>query len=488
MERPSDLFDRVSEWQELSAFATGPGPGIQLALVRGRRRQGKSFMLRRLAEAAGGFYFQAVEEERSQALTSLGSALGEHLEVPGGRLALENWDAAVGALSELPSKTSPTLVVLDEFPYLLAHSPELPSVLQRAIDKSRDGGAPLRVVLCGSALSAMAGLLTGTQALRGRASLDVVVRTFDVRTAAGFWEISDPTTAFLVNAVLGGTPGYRDLLPAAAPKRPSDVAKWLAAGPLNPASALFREDDYLLTEERSLPDRALYHSVITAIAEGHTSQATIAAALGREQRAVQHPLTALEQAGFVSRTDDALRSRRPIYRLADPIVRFHHVVTRRDLARFEERRTVDAWSDAQPRFATHVLGPHFEEIAREFTFRFAAEETVGGRAATVGPAVVNDSAGRTQHEIDVVVLGRDPSGAEIVLSLGEAKHTTAKRTLADLQRLERVRGLVADKRPSAASAKLLLFSASGFDHNLINDAQQRHDVELIDLVRIYGGE
>ena len=268
----------------------------------------------------------------------------------------------------------------------------------------------------------------------------------------------------------------------------SDVAKWLTAGPLNPASAVFREDDYLLAEERSLPDRALYHSVITAIAEGHTSQATIAAALGREQRAVQHPLTALEDVGFVSRTDDTLRSRRPIYRLADPIVRFHHVVTRRDLARFEERRTLDAWRDAQPRFATHVLGPHFEEIAREFTFRFAIDETVGGRAATVAPAVVNDSEGRTQHEIDVVALGRDPSGAEVVLSLGEAKHTTAKRTLADLQRLERVRGLVADKHPSAASAKLLLFSASGFDRNLINDAQQRHDVELIDLVRIYGGE
>jgi uncharacterized protein len=124
-------------------------------------------------------------------------------------------------------------------------------------------------VLCGSALSAMAGLLTGNQALRGRASLDVVIRAFDFRTTAGFWGITDPATAFLVNAVLGGTPGYRDLLPAAVPKRPADAAKWLAAGPLNPASALCREDDYLLAEERSLPERALYHSVITAIAEGH---------------------------------------------------------------------------------------------------------------------------------------------------------------------------------------------------------------------------
>lgn len=149
-------------------------------------------------------------------------------------------------------------------------------------------------------------------------------------------------------------------------------ARWLAAGPLNPSSALFREDDYLLTEERSFNDRALYHSVVTTVADGRSSQGAIAAALGREQRAVQHPLRALEEAGFIVRSEDALRSRRPIYTLADPIVRFHHVVTRRDLARFEDRRTTEALASAQPRFATHVLGPHFEDLARAFTFRSPA--------------------------------------------------------------------------------------------------------------------
>jgi len=47
---------------------------IRLALVRGRRRQGKSFMLRRLGEATGGFYYQALEQERSQALEAFGKA------------------------------------------------------------------------------------------------------------------------------------------------------------------------------------------------------------------------------------------------------------------------------------------------------------------------------------------------------------------------------------------------------------------------------
>ena len=488
MDRPSELFDRVTEWNDLADFATQRGRGTRLAIVRGRRRQGKSYLLRRLAHATEGFYYQAVEEEQSQALAGFGRALGEYLNVPGGRLALNGWDDALGALSDMQVGSRPRPVVLDEFPYLLSHSPELPSLLQRHIDSTKDGPGSLRLILCGSALSVMSKLLEGAHALRGRASVDIVMRTFDYRTAADFWGIGDPTTALLVHAVVGGTPGYRDLLPAAPPKRPRDFATWLAAGPLNPASALFREDDYLLMEERSFSDRQLYHSVVSAIAGGATSQGSIALALQREQRAVQHPLRALEEAGFVIAADDALRSRRPIYRIADPIVRFHHAVTRRDLARFEDRRTAEAWEDAQPRFKTHVLGPHFEDIARQFAFRFASSSTVGGTVATVAPAVVNDSKARTQHDIDVVSIGRERDGSRPVLALGEAKHTEAKRTLGDLARLERIRALVATKHPSAANARLLLFSATGFEPNLARAAAGRNDLELIDVVRLYRGD
>lgn len=487
MDRPADVFDRTDEWAQLVAFAAQPGRGIRLALVRGRRRQGKSFLLRRLAAAAGGFYYQALEEERSQALAGFGAALGAHLAVPGGRLAFADWGEALEALADLRRGNRPALVVLDEFPYLLTHSPELPSLLQRVVDASRDRGPAVRLVLCGSALAVMARLLTGTQALRGRASHDLVVRTFDFRDAARFWGLGDPHVAFTVHAVLGGTPGYKDLLPNKPPTRIGDIGRWLAEGPLNPAGALFREDDYLLTEERSLTDRALYHAVVAAIAAGCTSQGRIAAALGREQRAVQHPLKALEDAGFVDRHEDVFRSRRPIYRLADPIVRFHHVVTRPDLARFEDRRTAEAWADARERFSTHVLGPHFEELARVFTFRFAAPETLGGKVSQVGPAVVNDPKGRSQHELDVVALGRARSGAPRVLAIGEAKHTTRSRTPEDLVRLERIRDLMRAKGQPVDSAKLLLFSANGFSPKLVASAADRSDVELVDLDRLYTG-
>ena len=100
MERPADLYDRDREWSDLVAFAVQGGAGTHLGLVRGRRRQGKSFLLRRLAAATGGFYYQAVEEERSQALRSFGAALGRTSPCPA-----VNWHSGTG---KKPCGRSPT--------------------------------------------------------------------------------------------------------------------------------------------------------------------------------------------------------------------------------------------------------------------------------------------------------------------------------------------------------------------------------------------
>lgn len=489
--RPAEVFDREQEWGNLARFATAPGRGLQIGIVRGRRRLGKSFLLRRLVAAAGGFYHQALQEEPAQALARLGADLGAHLHVPGGRLALRDWSEAMGALVGLASKRStPVVVVLDELPYLLDHSPQLASIVQLAYDETRTrSDPPVRLVLCGSALSTMSRLLAGQQPLRGRATLDLVVNTFDFRDSARFWGIGDPALAFHVNAVVGGTPGYRDLLPGPPPSSMRRFTDWLLAGPLDPASALFREADYLLDSERALTDRALYHSVLTAIAGGKTTQSAISAELGREQRAVQHPLRVLEETGFVVRDDDVLRQRRPVYRLADPIVRFAHAVIRPDLARFEERLGAEAWVAAADRFRSQVLGPHFEDLARSFTLRHASASTLGGRPARVGAAVVNDAAGRAQHQVDVVATARGSGEKTRVLLLGEAKYTNTARTLADLRRLEHVRALLARRDGlDADHAGLAVFAAGGFDRHLRAAAENRTDVVLVDLDRLYTGE
>ena len=331
-------------------------------------------------------------------------------------------------------------------------------------------------------------LLSGEKALRGRAVLDMPLRSFDFRQSAAYWEIESPEIAFLVNAVLGGTPGYRDLLDGATPTSAETFVDWLAAGVLNPSHALFREADYLLTEDPVIADRALYQSVLAAVAEGRSTRSAVASHLQRDESALRHPLLVLERAGFVRRDEDLLLSKRPLIRIADPYLRFHHAVVRPDLARFESHELTEAWVEARPRFESNVLGPHFEDLARVWTGRFASRRTLGGRPSRVGFTQINDAANRSRMELDVVaVSGNSTADRPTVLAIGEAKGGSTKRGIADLRRLERGRALVAE-RADAFGTRLLLFSRAGFEPDLVSEARARRDVELIDLARLYTGE
>lgn len=204
MTRPSDLFDREQEWADLSAFLRGGQPGLRLGVVSGRCRQGKSYLLRRLVEAHGGQYSLALEEERRPALDRFGRDVAAALGMPAD-LRFADWSVALQAAGR-PGR----LLVLDEFPYLLRGAPELPSAVQAWYDETRSGD-PTAVILCGSALSVMGELLSGAHPLRGRARRDLTVRPFDYRTARAYWGVDDPEVALRLHAVVGGTPGYRDL-------------------------------------------------------------------------------------------------------------------------------------------------------------------------------------------------------------------------------------------------------------------------------------
>lgn len=121
-------------------------------------------------------------------------------------------------------------MVLDEFPYLAKANPELPSIVQEALRPLRDQrtGSRTRLLLCGSALSFMGRLLSGSAPLRGRAGLELVVRPLDHRLAAEFWNITDPRLALQVNSIVSGTPAYRrEFARGDSPAGPEDFDDWV---------------------------------------------------------------------------------------------------------------------------------------------------------------------------------------------------------------------------------------------------------------------
>lgn len=498
MEKPPSLYDREDEWADLTGFVTAPGPRLRLGIVYGRRRFGKTYLLRRLVESVGGVYHLALQEERRPALDRFAASLSRSQEgAP--PLRFDDWSAALGyAVAMLGRRGGgPQVLVLDEYPYLHRACPELDSAVQALIDEAAAGGlgpgrpSTVAVVVCGSAMSVMTGLLSGASPMRGRAALDMPLASFDYRRARGFWGIEDPETAFIVDSIVGGAAGYKDLTAAAGvPSRPEEVGGWLAATVLNPSHALFREDEYLLREDPRITAEAPYYSLLGAIATGNRAQGRIAAAVGRKSGDIVHHLRLMTEAGFVVREDDLLTSRRPSYRIADPIVRFHHLITRRHMARLEDRRAGEVWAEAGAVYRSGAAGPHFEAVCRRWVDRSASPETVGGPIGAARRMRVNDRARRRSFELDAAALSREAEGGgrgSVIQVIGEAK--TRRMDASDLARLDRITEMLNSRKgvATAPGLKRLLFSLKGFDAELSAAARRRPDVELIDPARLYEG-
>ncbi len=474
IKHPPGIFDRGNEWEELTRFIDEPS---RLGVVWGPRRAGKSVLLAALAESTGGMYVEAVRQDSALSLADLGRAVGERMGV--GVVRYNDWTEAIDGLLAVPDCP---VVVLDEFGYLCEASPELPSIIQRAIDRTRrkpkgSTGANTRLVLCGSAVAQISHLLDRDQPLFGRAQMAMVVDAFDFRTAAAFWGIANqPSLAFLVHACLGGLPGYLDVV-TKAPTSARNFNEWMTSRVLTPASPLLEEDTLVLQSSGLTAN--VYRSVLTAVARGDRTPSGIASRTGRAATALARPIERLTEAGLLIQVSDPLRSRRSRYELGDPFISFHDAIIRPNRTRIRRRQQRDVWAESEGTWRSGIVGPHFERLSREATLRYGIEFGLKS-VAGVGVTVVADAKRRSGHELDVVATS--PSGE--IIAIGEAKHTSTARGTGDLERLEHIRALL--PQPQNKSCRLFLFSAYGFERNLVRAAKGRTDVELINIARLYG--
>jgi len=481
-------MDAANARQPLTDFFDAPVQRHTLGLMYGRRRIGKSTLLHELVGARGGFYWEATRGEPAIHLARLGEALGGHLGV--GKLSFETWEDAVARLLRVGAD-GVTPVALDEFGYLLEGEPRLDSVIAAAIGPAGQKAAPgrARLVLCGSAIAMMRALTAGEAPLRGRAGLELVMQPFDHRQIASLLELKqDLALTARVFAVIGGVVGYAtDMVNHDLPGGIEDFPRWVAARVLSPAATLHHEAATLLAEDPTLSSASptLHHSILGAIANGAVTAGSIGNQLRRPVSNLAPSLNRLVAAGFVLRHEDPVRARRPTYALADPFLQFHYAILEPHGALLRDRNPLDLWQRRlSTTFDARVRGPVFEEQARSWVRKYACNDTIGASPDYVGPSSASIE-GR-EYELDVLVAADDgavePSGRRVI-AIGEAK-AGEKITARHLRHLEQAR---AGLGPRAAGAKLLLFGAE-FDAEVGRAARDRHDVELVDLARLYHGE
>lgn len=325
-----------------------------LAIVYGRRRVGKTTLLRRwLRGEEAACLTQAIEASPKIQLAHLCGELGRQFDFPA---QPQSWTELFALMDRVPGRN---IVVLDEFPYLVVCDPSLPSVIQRWFDHRQNRG--LLVVLSGSSSTIMTNAaLTAEAALFGRASVVLSVRPMKYASFCQALRVV-PTRpdAFERFALTGGVPRYWEILRLHRCKDGVAAAEALFFG----SNALLEgEPRRVLSDERIEGISAI--SVLEAIGRGAARPSEIAGRIGIAQTALSKTIELLTSIGLVARDTpfgiSPRDSKKSNYRIADPCLRFWFST----YSPHRGRWATFSRPDKQALVSQHV-GHVFEDVVRE---------------------------------------------------------------------------------------------------------------------------
>lgn len=307
------FLDRKTELDRLRRALAGPEPVF--LVVYGRRRCGKSTLLRHLAKGEDCLYVADQQESHPQ-IQALAAQIA-HRHSSFAASTYPSWESLLRSFQTQAAAGS--VLFLDEFPYLVQSAPDLPSVLQKFLDTTPERRFSL--VICGSSQRMMQGLVLEANApLYGRAQEILKVRPLPpgwTREAFG----GNALMAVEAFAVWGGIPRYWELA-RGFPSLQTAIMELVMDrnGPLHEEPMRL-----LLDDQRSAVQSV---SILSLIANGCHRLSEIAARLGKPAGSLTRPLSNLIDLGLVRRVlpyGESIRStKRTLYQLDDPFLGFYY--------------------------------------------------------------------------------------------------------------------------------------------------------------------
>ncbi|MBI5036589.1 ATP-binding protein [Candidatus Micrarchaeota archaeon] len=351
---------RVRELDFLEGLFSSGKP--KLVLVYGRRRVGKTSLIKEFAKRKSGLYFLARQESSQDQLKSFSVTLSEFFG--DGALAfspLQNYDAFFTYLRERLKPGTP--VFFDEFPYMVEANPSLPSVLQDYWDNHFQKIKSF-FVLCGSSVRMMEKLAGYKSPIYGRRTEQLLLGPLPFFDALELMEKTPLEKAVEYYAVLGGTPAYLQLM---------DFGKSVeenVIGNVLPKTAFLNQDAiFILREELDEPRN--YFSILKSLAKGKTMLAEIVNDTGLERGLVAKYLAVLQDLHIVERKVPVtekreVRSRKGLYVVSDPYFRFWFAFVFENAGYAEFAGPQKTFADKiAPEFNAYI-GRVFEDIAVSF--------------------------------------------------------------------------------------------------------------------------
>ena len=435
------LIGREKELNSLKEFFSTNR--AELIFVSGPRRVGKTTLLMNFIETHGGIYLLSRDTTLIDNLSRFSSVISQELNDELVRVnPLLSWDAFFEYLSRLRGRV---LVVLDEFPYLLKSSPDLPSILQSWWDMKLSR-TQIMLVLMGSSVSMMEKLAEYKSPIYGRRTGQIRLNPFGYSEVPKFLpEYKDEDNA-IVYGILGGMPAYLRSFDGNHSIWENLKNKYLSS-----SSVLYIDPIFVLRDELDEPRR--YFAIMESISKGKNTISEIRDATGLATSILSKYLGVLIDLGLVKKFLPFGMRRNGRYFIVDNYFDFwfRFIYPNSDL--IESGRSEQVLEIIKNDL-NHYMGKIYERIVREYLSR-----------TLIGVAPL------WFHDMEIDLVGKEMDG-----SVAVAEVEWSDLTERDVSReLEKLRNKVLDLKIGRVMKHLLF----------IKKMEGKHMPGVIELSEIY---
>jgi len=432
----------------------------ELVVIYGRRRLGKTTLIRNFVKKIPHVYFMADRAGEEISKSSLALTMSEALSEPLlESIKYPSWYDLFAAFDKFRSKNKKTVLILDEFQYLCQMQPAFASFIQKWWDEHWKNSNIL-LILCGSVTSMMyKETLAESSPLYGRASAQLLISPLRFKYLKDFFPKLTHNELIEFYSLTGGIPRYIELACGH-----NDFKSALKNLVLNRNGILYNEAKYILHDEIYTPNTCW--SILNALGSGTTKISELGTKLNLPANQLTQYINLLKDLFLVYREVPVLeknpaKSKKGIYKVADPFLRlwFGCIYPYESFLEFEQSDLV--MKKIKPQLLKHISFC-YEDICRDFVKKNMLEFN----CVKVGRQWAKN------YEIDIAGVNEKN---ELTI-IGECKWSNKKIGLSLLEELKNTS--TDNNLPISHNCKFIFFSKSGFTKDLLKKAKSDKSIIL----------
>lgn len=461
------MIGRLSELNQLERLYDSPK--FEFLTIYGRRRIGKTTILKEFAERHRSLFFSAQEKNDPLNLNDFSRTVQTFFD--GGFIsAFPDWKAAFDYITRKTTEEKLVLII-DEFPFLAETNPSIKSIIQHTIDLAwKDKN--ILLVLCGSSVSFMLNDVMGYKSpLYGRITGNMEVKSFDYLESAEFLPDYSKTDKAILYGILGGVPRYLEAFSQKITLEENIKNNILAEG-----SFLNDEPQTLLRIE--LREPAIYNSILEALSNGNNKICEIADRIHEEKSKCSKYMLTLKTLRVIEKIipcTEPETSKKGIYEITDNYFKFWYrfLFTNKNYYSMlgPERSAGEIMENIND-----YMGPVFEKICQEYLIRSTRDNKLPFVPYRMGKWWGNNPLLKAQDDIDILAL--DKSGKKALFC--ECKFRNKPMAMDEYDDL-----VMAEKMFQNIQEKyLIFFSKSGFTEPVRKRAE-REGATLLTIDDLY---